>query len=117
MRTVLSLMNPRSSDIVPHLKSPLPGLIDLISVLGAAVFALTPLPLFAQQSSDAAQGSDEEISLGPTTRLPQIVGAQYTFILQNQSSLESPYRGRLSLDPTGDTQPTNTVGLYLGWLP
>ena len=57
------------------------------------------------------------LTLGPTSRLPQIVGAQYSFILQNQSTLASPYAEHLSLDPKGDTQPTNTVGLYLGWAP
>jgi len=71
----------------------------------------------AQTPTDPAQESAETVALGPTSRWPQIVGAQYTFILQDQSSLASPYRGRLSLDPAGDTQPTNTVGLYLGWAP
>ena len=55
--------------------------------------------------------------LGPTSHLPQLVGAQYTFILQNQSSLRSPYGSRLSLDPRGDTQATNSVGAYAGWAP
>jgi hypothetical protein len=61
--------------------------------------------------------SPEVPALGPTSRLPQLVGAQYTFILQNQSRLLSPYSSHLSLNPDGDTQPTNTVGIYLGWAP
>src|ERR1700693_1943320 len=76
-----------------------------------------PHPLLAQSAASESQGAATEVALGPTSRLPQVVGAQYTYILQNQSSLLSPYAGRLSLDPRGDTQPTNTVGLYLGWAP
>lgn len=48
---------------------------------------------------------------------PMLLGAQYTFVDQNQSSLRSPYQGPLSLDPRGDTQSTNTLGLYTGWAP
>ena len=46
---------------------------------------------------------------------PALVGAQYTFIRQHQSRLDSPYEGRLSLDPNGDTEQTHTIGLYFGW--
>ncbi len=42
---------------------------------------------------------------------------QYTFILQHQSALHSPYAGPLSLKAGGDTQTTNTIGLYTGWAP
>jgi high affinity Mn2+ porin len=51
----------------------------------------------------------------PESNWPTLVGAQYTFISQHQSRLTSPYQGPLSLDPGGDTQPTHTIGLYLGW--
>ena len=62
--------------------------------------------------------SDAEPLLpGAASRWPMLLAAQYTFILQNQSRLHSPYAGRLSLDPDGDTQPTHTIGLYLGWAP
>jgi high affinity Mn2+ porin len=71
----------------------------------------------AQSAPDDTQTAPPETSLGPTSHLPQVVGAQYTFILQNQSSLLSPYASLLSLDPNGDTQPTNTLGIYLGWAP
>jgi high affinity Mn2+ porin len=71
----------------------------------------------AQAASDSAPPTSPEASLGPASHWPQLVGAQYTFILQNQSSLLSPYVSRLSLDPNGDTQPTNTLGMYLGWAP
>lgn len=53
----------------------------------------------------------------PASYWPMLVGAQYTFIDQNQSSLRSPYQGPLSLDPLGDTQATNTIGFYGGWAP
>jgi high affinity Mn2+ porin len=51
----------------------------------------------------------------PESNWPTLVGAQYTFVDQHQSRLTSPYRGSSSLDPGGDTQPTHTIGLYLGW--
>lgn len=81
------------------------------------VSAAAASPVLAQSVSNASETSDAPATLGPSSRLPQIVGAQYTFILQDQSSLASPYAEHLSLDPRGDTQPTNTVGLYLGWAP
>src|ERR1700759_3210222 len=48
------------------------------------------------------------------TGWPTLVGAQYTFVRQHQSRLDSPYQGRLSLDPTGDTEQTHTIGFYFG---
>jgi hypothetical protein len=48
---------------------------------------------------------------------PALIGAQYTFVRQNQTPLRSPYEGPLSLYPSGDTQSTHTIGLYLGWAP
>ena len=52
---------------------------------------------------------------GPDSYWPALLAAQYTYILQHQTALDSPYRGRLSLDPAGDTQATNTIGFYGGW--
>ncbi len=46
---------------------------------------------------------------------PELLGAQYTGVLQHQSSLNAPYSGPLSLNPAGDTQPTDTIGFYAGW--
>jgi high affinity Mn2+ porin len=51
----------------------------------------------------------------PDSNWPTLTGAQYTFVRQHQSSLTSPYRGPLSLDPNGDTEQTHTIGLYFGW--
>ena len=51
------------------------------------------------------------------SRWPQLLGAQYTYILQGQSPLHSPYAGPLSLDPRGDVQATHTIGFYSGWAP
>jgi hypothetical protein len=53
----------------------------------------------------------------PDSRMPQLLAAQYTYILQKQSSLTSPYAGKLSLLADGDLQPTNTIGFYGGWAP
>src|SRR5258707_1229786 len=55
--------------------------------------------------------------IGPDSHLPSLLGAQYTFIDQNQSQLRSPYSGPRSLDPSGDTEATNTIGIYTGWAP
>jgi hypothetical protein len=65
----------------------------------------------------AAATADEDLSGAPAanSRWPRLLGEQYTFVLQNQSTLHSPYAGPLSLDPKGDTQPTHTIGFYLGW--
>lgn len=88
----------------------------LLLLLAAGSLASCPRAL-GQTAVEAGAGDAAPAALGPSSRLPQIVGAQYTFILQNQSPLSSPYASRLSLDPRGDTQPTHTVGLYLGWAP
>jgi high affinity Mn2+ porin len=48
---------------------------------------------------------------------PMLLGAQYTYVLQHQDALHAPYSGALSLKPEGDTQPTHTIGAYLGWAP
>lgn len=63
---------------------------------------------------EAATASDDP---APASTLPMLLGAQYTFIEQQQSSLESPYQGKLSLYPGGDRQPTHTLGVYTGWAP
>jgi hypothetical protein len=48
---------------------------------------------------------------------PQLTGAQYTYVWQHQTALDSPYAGPLSLHAEGDTQATNTIGFYGGWAP
>src|SRR5579859_3267868 len=58
-------------------------------------------------------GADPE----PDSRWPQLLGAQFTYVLQHQDTLDAPYSGPLSLRPDGDTQPTYTLGGYLGWAP
>jgi high affinity Mn2+ porin len=67
----------------------------------------------AAHGADAPPGGEP----GPSSTAPQLLAAQYTFIEQRQSALESPYEGRLSLYPDGDRQPTNTIGVYTGWAP
>jgi hypothetical protein len=55
------------------------------------------------------------VTASPQFQWPKLLGAQYTFIRQHQTSLTSPYEGPRSLDPTGDTQSSHTIGLYFGW--
>lgn len=60
---------------------------------------------------------DSASSPAPSSNWPLVVGAQYTYVLQHEAALNAPYSGRLSLGPDADTQPTHTMGLYLGWAP
>lgn len=53
----------------------------------------------------------------PASHGPQLLGAQYTFVEQEQTALLSPYQEKLSLLPGGDRQQTHTIGLYSGWAP
>lgn len=46
--------------------------------------------------------------------IPQLLGAQYTFVDQHQYALRSPYAGPLSLLPQGDTEQSHTFGAYFG---
>jgi high affinity Mn2+ porin len=46
--------------------------------------------------------------------VPQWLGAQYTFVDQNQSRVHSPYSGPLSLNPNGSTARSHTFGGYFG---
>jgi uncharacterized protein YfiM (DUF2279 family) len=55
--------------------------------------------------------------MGPASRWPLLLAAQYTFIDQQQSSLNSPYAGVHSLRAQGDRQSTHTIGFYAGWAP
>jgi hypothetical protein len=71
---------------------------------------------WADARNDALPAGPASAS-GSVNSLPQLVGAQYTFIEQSQSRLTSPYAGPLSLNPAGDSQPTHTLGAYFGWAP
>lgn len=46
--------------------------------------------------------------------IPQWLGAQYTFVDQNQSPVHAPYSGPLSLHPNGSTARSHTFGGYFG---
>jgi high affinity Mn2+ porin len=94
----------------------------------AGIFLATPLAVAQQtpqQSAASAARDDlatgpearrgESATPGPDTYWPQLVGAQYTWIRQFQSSLHSPYSGTNSLNPNGDVAATHTVGIYFGW--
>jgi high affinity Mn2+ porin len=74
---------------------------------GVAMPAAADVPLAASATAAA----------GPDSYWPTLLGAQYTYVLQHQTALDSPYAGRLSLLAQGDTQPTNTIGFYGGWAP
>lgn len=46
--------------------------------------------------------------------VPQLLGAQYTFIDQHQGALRSPYADTLSLKARGDSARSHTFGVYFG---
>ena len=71
--------------------------------------------LIAGVACAAADTPDNQNSPAADSHWPQLVGAQYTGVLQHQSSLNSPYSGPLSLLADGDTQPSHTFGFYAGW--
>ncbi|TAN03451.1 MAG: carbohydrate porin [Rhodanobacteraceae bacterium] len=50
----------------------------------------------------------------PRLFVPQLLGAQYTFVDQHQDALRSPYSGPLSLKAGGDTEQSHTFGAYFG---
>lgn len=50
----------------------------------------------------------------PAYFVPQLLGAQYTFIGQWQRSVRSPYASPLSLYPRGDHARSHTFGAYFG---
>src|SRR6516225_487184 len=94
-------------------------LLPLLCLMCSWVTAWVPIRASAQTSPSAAPASSASESAGSeasehVSHWPQLLGAQYTFVLQHQTSLWSPYEGPHSLDPTGDTQPTHTIGLYTG---
>jgi high affinity Mn2+ porin len=79
-------------------------------LLAASAALVTPVVADeppAANASSAAPGAD--------SYRPTLLGAQYTYVLQHQTALNSPYSGPRSLLAEGDTQPTNTIGFYGGW--
>ena len=76
------------------------------------LYVLVLLFICANNTLDAA---DAGLDSKPTW-LPQILGAQATFIYQNAPSFHSPYLGEKSFifDHTFKQQMTQTYGLYLG---
>src|SRR5579875_2179185 len=52
--------------------------------------------------------------VAPRLFVPQLLGAQYTFVDQHQYALRAPYSGPLSLLPQGDTEQSHTFGAYFG---
>ncbi|HXR90087.1 MAG TPA: carbohydrate porin [Steroidobacteraceae bacterium] len=75
----------------------------------------TQVPVQPAGPAEPPQDPSQPPATPSVSHWPQIVGAQYTFIRQHQTELTSPYEGPRSLDPTGDTQSSHTIGLYLGW--
>ncbi len=74
----------------------------LLLVLGAA-------------AARADEPAPATASPAPASERPMLLAAQYTFIEQRQSTLESPYAASLSLHADGDRQATHTFGFYGGW--
>ena len=77
------------------------------------LLALQAGALAADEATPAASVASP--AAGPDSYWPSLLGAQYTYVLQHQTALDSPYAGRLSLNPAGDTEATHTIGFYGGW--
>ena len=90
-------------------------LVCVLALFAGAIYAAEPTDTALSQGDGTSPGPTP--SPGASSPYPMLLGAQYTFILQHQSALHAPYSGPLSLDPKGDTQPTNTLGVYTGWSP
>lgn len=99
--------------------------LAFMAMLGAAVASCATA---AVASPEADQVADDPAAIraaipqsrasaadSETFRWPELLGVQYTWVRQHQSSLRAPYSGDLSLDPTGDIAATHTVGAYFGW--
>ncbi|MGH8142177.1 MAG: hypothetical protein ACREU2_06645, partial [Steroidobacteraceae bacterium] len=71
----------------------------------------------AAQTPPVAAQTPQVAAAAPDSYLPAVLSVQYTYVWQHQSALHSPYSGRLSLLSGGDTEPTNTLGIYTGWAP
>ena len=83
------------------------------ALLAVLVPALTRAQDAAPAPVEAAAAGTPQVD----SHWPALLGAQFTAVEQNQTRLVSPYQGRYSLDPAGDTQPTETYGVYFGWAP
>lgn len=87
------------------------------ALLTAAATALALAAAAAAAEEGAAPAPVASQPPGADSRWPQFLGAQYTFIDQKQTALDSPYQGKFSLYPDGDRQSTHTIGVYTGWAP
>ena len=76
---------------------------DVSPVVAVEALTVTKLPV------------GKEPTVVPTPRWPELLGAQYTWVRQSQSTLRAAYSGPLSLDPAGDIAASHTVGAYFGW--
>ena len=74
---------------------------------------LAACALTARVLCGAPAGADE--APAPASPYPLLLAAQYTFIEQWQTALDSPYAGQHSLLADGDRQATHTIGFYGGW--
>ena len=86
------------------------GLLALLPPEGRAGEAVGP-------PGESPTTPGEPAGPAPQSADPMLLGAQYTYVLQHQTALDSPYAGPLSLRADGDTQPTHTIGFYGGWAP
>ena len=79
--------------------------------------APAPAPVPVPDDKALDEGAPQVATPAPDSYLPMVLSVQYTYVLQHQSPLHSPYASRSSLQSDGDTQPTNTFGVYTGWAP
>ncbi len=98
---------PAAGERCTHRQAALRGPLPVLRLL-AGLFLLHSGALRAEEVAPV-------VAPGPDSPWPALLSAQYTYVLQHQTALDSPYAGRLSLIPSGDTEATHTIGFYGGW--
>jgi hypothetical protein len=93
--------------------------LGFATLLMAPAAPLIPHPALAQGGGAVtARAADSGSAFDTFYRhypwFPRLVGAQFTYIWQDMPPFNSPYEGKLSLDPHGDNEGTHTYGLYFG---
>lgn len=102
---------PLRAALLPRARAGSASLTAVVALLGAV------FPYGSAADAGVAEAAATSAAAEPAadSRWPTLLGAQYTYVLQHQTGLQSPYQGKLSLDPQGDTEATHTIGFYGGW--
>ena len=110
----LGAYSPRASRVS---RGHVPGCLALAARAARRAATARPLTLpclLLGLTIAAGQPAHASDTTAPSLFVPQLLGAQVTYIGQDLSPLRSPYAGPLSLRAGGDKAATRTYGVYLG---